>query len=223
MSRTTSIHYDPAKLKEQYPAIAESQQNALKKIIDDAYVRTTELNLDDPHELLRFALTRLEPLSDSEPYMQLRASLKNLTLRESVLSLAKRIEDDAALAKHLATLLKIFERGPLTKSDYDFNRADQDPSVRLLVEHWIQDPARKNFLWESLCFCSDLAMAKLVYAKTKGMELPPRLLTKEPERIRKLYGRLGLIPARPRIIKDVDLKGGKVRWVCFKNALGRRS
>ena len=220
MNRVTTIHYDPAKLHAQYPVIAESRRNALQKAINNAYLRTTGLSADDPHELWRFAIAQIEPLTDLEPYLQFRATLKGLTLRESVMSVTERIKDDAVLARHLATLLKIFGRGPLSKGDYDFNRADEDKRTRFLIEHWIQEPPRENLLVGSLCFCSDLAIAKLAYFKANGKakRLPPKLLTKEPERIRKLYCRLGLVPAHPRVIKDIEFIGGKVRLIPFKQA-----
>lgn len=160
-----------------------------------------------------------EPLSDWEPDKDFRTRLGTPTLRETVQSLTEHMADDAVLAKHLATLLKLFKRGPLTNADYDSNRADvKDRTTRILIHHWIQDPPRENWAIAGLCFCSDLAIAKLVYfmANRTTKWLPPTLLNKEPERIRKVFRGLGLIPARPRIIKDIDFKAGKIHWIPFK-------
>jgi hypothetical protein len=122
------------------------------------------------------------------------------------------------LKKHLATLLKICESEPLTKADYKLNRADSDKTKRKLIEHWIQDPPTEQLLTGSLCFYSDRAIAKMVVLlASNGTEsLPPERLTTEAERIRKIYSSLGLIPARPRAIKDFTFYAGKIHWEPFK-------
>jgi hypothetical protein len=71
----------------------------------------------------------------------------------------------------------------------------------------------------SLCFFSDLAMAKLARLVVNKTPLPTTLLTKEPERIRKLYEHVGLIPAKPRAIKDIDFQNGKTGFIPFKKRI----
>lgn len=208
------------------------------------------MGLNDPPELWRFAVGRSEPVetltrkekekakaiadrlrqfdphfavTTPETYNQFRATLGTPKLRATVQSLANQIEDDAVLARHLATLLKIHKRRPLTKADYNDSRADNDRRTRFLIEHWIQEPLRENWAIASLCFFSDLAMAKLIHLILMKRPLPPTLLTKEPERIRKSYESLGLIPAKPRAIKDIDFEAGKFSFVPFKKRIYRRA
>jgi len=243
MKNGITIQYDTEKLKKQYPIICASRLEALKKVISDAYVDTIGLSLADPDELWSFALGNIEliePLTEKEKAKakviadrlrqldpqfpvtpESKTALGTPTLRETVQSLANRIEDDAVLAKHLTTLLKIYKRGSLTETDYNDNRADSVKTTRILIERWIQMPLGEKWVIASLCFFSDLAMAKLVYymANNKTKWLPETRLNKEPERIRKLYESLGLIPAKPRVIKDIDFKGGKVHWTFFKKRI----
>ncbi|MBI2925554.1 MAG: hypothetical protein HYY24_07610 [Verrucomicrobia bacterium] len=260
-SKGPVIQYDTAELERQWPAIVQSQLNAMRRIISDAYCRAAGLSLDDPPELWRFVLAQSEqspPLTKKEEkqaqrlaprlrqldpqfvgdlaaHQRLRDSLRSLTLRETALSLANRTTDDAKLANHLATLLKIYSRGSLTQADLNSNRADQNNTTRILIQHWIQDPTRETWVqgppreWAiaSLCFYSDLAMAKAVYwlAKPSGRRewLPATRLNKEPERIRKLYGKLGLIPAKHRVIKDIKFEAGKIRFEPFRQTIHRRA
>jgi len=207
--------------RSQLHAIAESRQKALESIIRDACIRTTGLSFDDPPELWRFAIGHFELMLDWEPYKQFRAALGNPTLRETILSLAERFKDEAGLTKHLETLLKLFKRLPLTKSNYEINRRDYDKKACALIEFWIDEPLHHHALKRNFCFFSDRAMAKMVYflANKKEKWLPAESLDKEPERIRKLYGSLGLIPAKPRVIKDVDFIAGKIHYTPFQNAL----
>jgi hypothetical protein len=213
-----SIQYETAKLEAQYPIICESKWKALQNVIYEAHARTVKLKVGDPPELWRYAIGHSEPFTDWEPYNQFRANLGEPTLRESVRSLTSRFKDDPLLANHLTTLLKIYKRGPFRKVEYDLNRADGDAVIRFLIQQWIETPLSNNWAYASLCFYSDLAMAKMVYfrANKQTKWLPPELLTKEPERIRKLYSRLGLIPASPRAIKDIDFKAGRIQFIPFQ-------
>jgi hypothetical protein len=142
MKQGITIAYDTVKLNEQYPVICASRMRAFQKVISDAYVRTTGLPLADPPELWRFALGNselIEPLTEKEKtkakgiadrlrqldpqftvtpetYIQFKATLGTPTLHETVQSLANHIEDDAVLAKHLTTSLKIYKCKSLTKA-----------------------------------------------------------------------------------------------------------
>ena len=220
MANTDKIEYDPAKLREQCPIIQQSKRDALKNIGGDAYFRSIGLSANDPSELWKFALGRSEPFSDAEHYKQFRNMLGKPTLRETVLNLTNHIEDETVLTNQLAKLVKISERKPITKIDYELNRADSDKSKGILIKLWIQDDPNKWLLLCSLCFYSDRAMAKIVYwlANNREKWLPPELLTTEAERIRKVYGSLGLIPAHPRVFKDCKLLyTGKPHWEPFQN------
>jgi hypothetical protein len=143
---TDTINYDTAKLDKQYPAICKSRWNARKNIGDDAYFQSIGLSRNDPPELWQFALGRSEPLSNAEHYKRSRTIIGRRTLRETILALANRIEDDALLKKHLATLLKLSESEPLTVANYKLNRADSDKTKRILIEHWIQEPRGEDWL-----------------------------------------------------------------------------
>lgn len=247
MKQGITMQYDTAKLKGQYPAICASRMKAFQKVIGDAYVRTLGLSRDDPPELWRFALGNcelIEPLTDKEKekakviadhlrqldpqfsvtpetYDQFKPALGTPTLRETIQSLVNHIEDDAVLAKHLTTLLKIHKRKSLTKNDYNDNRADSIKTTQILIKRWIQVPLQDNWMTASLCFFSDLAIAKFTYSMVTKKPLPPTLLTKEPERIRKLYKSLGLIPAKPRVINDIDFQNGKISYIPFKKRIHR--
>jgi hypothetical protein len=217
---TETIGYDSAKLREQCPIIQQSKWNALKNIGDDAYFRAFGLSASDPSELWRLALSRSEPLSDAEHYTQFRTTLGKPTLGETIQSLAPKAKDDDELAGWLSKLRASYSRPPITRVEYDQARKDSDQTTRLLIWNWIQDPPlRDNWATASLCFCSDRAMAKLIYFIRHNKWLPAELLNKEPERISKLYRSLGLIPAKPRAIKDVDFEGGKIHWIPFKKTV----
>ena len=245
MKQGITIQYDTVKFNEQYPIICASRMKARQKVINDAYVDTTGLSRDDPQELWRFANGNselIEPLTEKEKakakviadrlrqldpqfpvtpetYDMHKTELGTPTLRETVQSLANRIKDDAVLTKHLTTLLKIYKRGPLTKADYNDNRADSVKTTRLLIDNWIQEPLGEKWIIASLCFFSDLAMAKFTHLMVKKTPLPRPFPTKEKERIAKVYRSLGLIPACQRAIKDIDFKGGKVHWTFFKKRI----
>jgi hypothetical protein len=120
-------------------------------------------------------------------------------------------------------LLALYNQPPMAREEYDQARKDSDQTTRLLIGNWIQDPMRENWATASFCFFSDRAMAKLIYFICCRCEkwLPAELLNKEPERIRKLYESLGLIPAKPRAIKDIDLQSGKINGIVFKKRIRR--
>jgi hypothetical protein len=216
-ARNFGRKYDTAELR----SIRASKYTALQAIIKNAYIRVFGLSFDDPSELWEFALSNSEMFSDSAAYREFRQSLKQRGLRETVLSLAKRFEDEVALRKHIETLLRLSNLLPAAKTTWANSRRDSDRATQMLVEFWIDDGIGKNSARSNFCFFSDLAMAKLVYFRTHQRRLlPANLLTKEPERIRKLYRSLGLIPARRRLIKDIEFKAGKIHHIPFKNTLG---
>lgn len=213
MPRATTIQYDTAKLEAQLPSIRESQLKAMRRIIIDNYFDDTGLKPSDPPELWRFVISLSESLWDAALFSQFRSEFGSPTLNETVSLLAQRIHDPEELARNLNTLLRIHSRGHLSEDDYKENVSLDE---RILVENWIQYPLRRNWAIGSLCFFSELALAKIIYRLKKKTWLPPTLLTKEPERIRKLRDALGLIRAKPRVIKDIELKAGKIRWIAIK-------
>lgn len=210
----------------QIRVIQESQRKALEKVINDSYAASTGLTIEvDPPELWKFAFGNMDLLCDWAPYKQFRKELGKPTLRETLLALMAQIKDDAMLIRHLNTLLKLSERLPVAKADFDITRADSDQTKRILIQYWIDQSLHEKALKRNFCFYSDRAMAKMVYFLAHGKKawLPAKLLNKEPERIRKLYGSLGLIPAKPRVIKDIEYTSGKIHWVPFKKALVEES
>jgi len=242
-----TIKYDTVKFNEQYRVICASRMKAREKVIDDAYVDTMGLSHDDPQELWRFAfgnselietladkdkvkakivadhLRRLDPQFPvtQETYAQHKAELGTPTLSETIQCLVNHSRDDDTLAKHLTTLLKIYKRGSPTKADYNDNRADSVKIIKFLINNWIQEPRGEKWVIGSLCFFSDLAMAKFIHLIVTKKPLPQPFPIKEKERIAKVYRSLGLIPAWQRAIKDIDFKGGKVHWTFFKKRIRR--
>jgi hypothetical protein len=151
-----------------------------------------------------------------EPYKNWHKSLGQLgrlTLRPTVQSLAAKARDDAQLSGWLKKLLKLWKRPQITADKYERASKLDDKTAALLLEHWIQDPPRNNWAKASLCFYSDRAMAKLLYFVTQpeGRREPLRLDKEAPEteRIKKIYQRMGLVPAKHRLIKEVQFKDGK--------------
>ena len=168
---------------------------------------------------------RLDPQFAGSPqnYRLFRKRLGKPTFRETVQALSNRIQSDAELAKHVSKLLKLYKRVPVTKARNDKDwPADDDRAANFITEKWILGTVDKPLLCDSLCFFSDLAIAKLVYFVVHKKWLPPNaphLSKTEPERIAKLYRGLGLIPARPRIIKDVDSQNGMIRVIPYQTAI----
>ncbi|MEO8429346.1 MAG: hypothetical protein ABI651_19820 [Verrucomicrobiota bacterium] len=217
-------------------------------MIARSYQKAIGLTETDPPELLQFALSRSEPRTEPltpeelkrskdfgdhirkhdptfdadktyQPGQQFLAKLGDVTLRNTAERLAARAKDDAELARWLSKLLNIY-KCPLVKSDeYRRARGDDDSTTRLLLQHWIQDPPRETWAKASLCFYSDRAMAEMIYFLRYNKPLPATLKTKEPERIRKLYCKLQLMPASPRLIKDVEFRAGEPGFVFFKKAI----
>ena len=116
-------------------------------------------------------------------------------------------------------------RNPATthKSDHDQHaHYAGDATSRFLVQHWIQDPPREDWLIASLCFFSNIAMAKLTHCMMTGKPWPANMdkveLEKKAGSIKKVYQRLGLLPARPRLIRDFTFKFGKPDFILFKRA-----
>src|SRR5262245_7001847 len=193
------IKAETAKLQKQCPIIAESQARALQEILSNQYMRATGLQLEHPPELWQLVISRSEQFFDSELHQQWRKKLGRPMLRQILLSLASRIEDEDTLLKHLATVQRIAKRGVLTEAD--FNRRGIDGSTQILIGHWINLPLEGAWATDNLCFFSNRAMAKLLYFLRHKRWLLPAHLEKEKERIKKIYRRLGLIPARPRLIR----------------------
>lgn len=241
MKQPIIIQYDIMKLDEQHPVICASRMKALKKMISDVYVRTTELSLADPPELWLFALGKSEPIEtftdkenvrakgmadrfrqlDSqfavalETCNQLGTERGTPSLRETIQSLTSKAKDDDELANWLSKLVALHRRPLIARKEYDQARKDSDKTTRFLIQNWIQDPLQRNWATASFCFFSDRAMAKLIYFLLNKKRLPVELRDKAPERIRKLYESLGLIPAKPRAIKDIRLENRKIHWVPF--------
>ena len=245
MHSDPTIQYDAAKLARQWPIIAKSRLDALKKVFGHPRAEVLGLSKDDPPELWQFVIGRSERRPEftkvekekakaiaervrqldpeitvtQETDKEFRDNLGTPTLRETAQRLAYRLQDDNELAKHLAKLLALYKRKPVTQKDDDQNAIHAgDATSRLLIWNWIQDPPRENWAIASFCFFSDRAMAKMIYYLRKKQWMPAELQNKEPERIRKLYGSLGLTPARPRAIKDVEFRAGKIHFVLFKTA-----
>jgi hypothetical protein len=242
MNNNLRIQYDTAKLNSQWLTIAKSRLEAFRKIFGQSYFKATGLNENDPPELWRFAVglrgasdltedNRARELADSlgsldpqfmghpDNYKQFREALGKPTLRDTVLSLAQRVPDDAELSSHLSKLLMLYKQGPIPPEK--FERAGADKTTRFLIEYWIEDPPSDRFLWKSLCFYSDRPMAKLIYF-LKGSRpkkwLPCDKVESEAARIKKLYQRLGLVPARPRAIRDIMFKRDQLCFVPYEKA-----
>lgn len=242
-----TLKYDTAKLRRQLSKVTASWQKAITRSIGEGYVEATALPENDASELWQFVLGKSEPsrpVTGSElkrekergdqirqydpkydadrAYEASQQVLRDFgtpNLRETVQRLAARIEDDTQLAEYLTILLKLFRRPPITRAEYREAARDSDKTTKYLLWNWIRVPLRENWATANLCFYSDLAMAKLVYFRSKGKTLPAELRDKETWRIRKLYDGLGLVTADPRLIKDVEIRGGKVNWIPFKKAV----
>lgn len=244
MSRKSVIQYNTASLKRQRPAIVKSRLAAFQKLALSSYTKATGLNENDPPELWRYVvgqrpttdLTKDEDakaLADSigssypqfmghpENYKQFREELGKPTLRETIQSLAARVREDAELANHLSKLLDIYKKGPIPHEESEHDGPDK--TTCWLIDNWIEDPPSNKFLIKSLCFYSDLALAKLIFFWGNGQTkwLPPEKVESETSRIKKLYHRLGLVPARPRAIRDVKFQFGQFHFIPHKKAVYR--
>jgi len=242
MSGHPVIQYNTASLKGQWPIIAKSRIEAMRKLIRTRHRKVIGLDGDSPPELWRYAIGRSErneDLSDdpaaqacaqslraTDPsfggdpaaYNQFRDTLGAPTLRETALRLACRFQDDVLLAKHLGTLLEIHHKGPIPQARWREVDVATPKEAQILIQSWIQEPVGN--LLGSLCFFSDLALAKMLYWLRGDCKkwLPPDRLDAEPERVKKLYRALGLIPAKPRAVKDVYLRAGMLHFKPFKKA-----
>ncbi len=238
MSRHIVIQYNTAKLQSQWPRIALSRLDAGKRIIQGSHASNLGLNRSDPPELWRYVVGRTAPpanlpkveaaraavaawrvrrhipsfAGDPETYQQFRRRLGKPTLRETVSALASRVQDDAGLAKHLRKLLALYDQREPRRKNSAWQQAE------FLIRNWIQEPPGPQWAIRSLCVFSDLAMAKLCHFCWKKQWLPPQYLNSEPARIKKLYQRLGLVPAKPRAIRDLELRHGKLHYIPFKTA-----
>ena len=189
MKQDIIIQYDTAKLKEQHDIICASRMKAFQKVIGDAYVRTLVLKQDDPPELWRFAfgkcgsltplthkekqmakgisarLRQLDPQATGTPetYEQFKAARGTPTFRETVQSLTHNASGGDELAKRLSKLIGLHNLPPMTREEYDQARQDSDLTTRLLIQNWIQDPPGKNWPYDSFCYFSDRALAKVLY------------------------------------------------------------
>jgi hypothetical protein len=237
------IQYNTTKLKTQWNIIAKSQLDAIRKIISEPYLQATGLNENDPPELWRFAIGHTERMpgltkeeakrakaiaenirqvdaefvGDPKTYQQFKRDLGTPTLHKTVWSLAERIHDDETLAQYLSKLLDIYKRGRISLNECDQARTDNDNTIRLLLQKWIQEPFGN--ITGSLAFFSDRAMAKLVYYLARKIELDTSREEAEIWRVKKLYQRLELIPARPRAIRDIKFRLGKLHFIPFKAAV----
>jgi len=231
-----SVQYETSELKTQLKTIAVSRLNALRKVIHNAYAYATGLTQESPPELWRFAISRAEgrlghlrnddvtkaaiehvqridPQFQASPatHNKLVAKLKKVTLRNTVKSLTAKTRSDDELAKHLSTLLRLHAQGPIAPVD--------EVTKLLLIEHWLDDPLTSNWATASLCFFSDQAIAKMVHWLQYHRWLRLHQIETETERIRKIYhDDLGLVSAKPRIIRDVQRTSGKFHFIAFKAA-----
>jgi hypothetical protein len=204
MAHDIGLQYDTASLDAQYPAIAGSRWPALNKVISAASVQLVGLHVDDPHELWQFAYRRCG-------------------LDVAAQSLINRKQDEATLAKHLGILKQLQERPPLTRSELE---SQEDKEALALIAAWVRERDNPDLFKSSLCFHSDRARAKMVYFLTHKDTLrqtgrvpenhADRLVQAEPERIRKLCDRLGLVSGEPRIIKDVRWRLGAIHFEPFQ-------
>lgn len=241
MSRAPIIQYDTAKLQSQWARIARSRLDSLKKIAQKSHSKALGLDKTDPPELWRYAVGHIEPprelakadavrakalaerirryvpyfAGDPETYQKFRERLGKPTLRETVLALANRAQDDPTFAKYLRKVLALHGRGD--PQDKGWNCKDAE----MLLMNWIEDPPSLKFLTRSFCFFSDLALAKLCYWLRWKKWLPLHQEATETQRVKKLYRRLGLIPAKPRAIRDLEFKHQELHFIPFKKALVR--
>jgi hypothetical protein len=207
MAADIMIQYDTAKLAAQYEAIAASRWPALKILISEASGRLLGLHVDDPDEFWQLAYRRCG-------------------LRAAAQSILNRTQDEATLARRLGLLKKLQERPPLTRADLD---SQEDKAARTLIQLWVTERDDPALLKASLCFHSDRARAKMVCflahaaALSQTGRVPEnqaaRLPQAEPERIRKLCDKLGLVSAEPRTIKDVSWRSGAIHFEPFQRAM----
>lgn len=242
MSRAPVIQYDTAKLQSQWPRIARSRLDSLKRIAQKSHSKALGLDKTDPPELWRYAVGRIEPprelakadavwakalaerirryvpdfAGDPETYQKFRERLGKPTLRETVLALANRAQDDPKFAKHLRKLLALHDRED--PQDQDCN----DKEAEILLMNWIEDPPSAEFLIRSFCLFSDLALAKFCYWLRWKKWLPLHQEATEIQRVKKFYQRLGLIPAKPRAIRDLEFKHDELHFIPFKKPLARK-
>ena len=251
MKKATTVQYNTADLERQSPEIEDSRIRAIQKIVDIVIGKITGLSLSDPPELWIYAFSRIEPSAwdrSQEPNLwlkaayllenyprffqgaktheQLVAAIRKTTLKGITNSLSLTAQSDDELANWLSKLLALHKRSPISRSEIEgaFAGARRNRTESILLRYWIEYPRTANWVINSLCFYSDRAMAKLVYFSAHDWQkwLPTELLTKEPERIYKLYPKkLGLLAADPRVIKDVDYVSGKLEWIPFEKRLAK--
>lgn len=220
--KTTKALMDPIEIqfdmeKAELDAIKKSWMDAMLK----ANLKVIGLNENAPPALIAFAfgliessdiaknktarklasqIQQIDPVENPE---KLFNPLNALTLREIVSAPGQLSTDDKELAPLLTKLLAIHKRGQISQIEAASKRISK--SGRLLMLNWlIGKYDGKPDVAHSLAFFSDRAMAKRLYWLDKKQLLPANLLTKEPERIRKVYSSLGLRPAKRRVVKDIE-------------------
>ena len=239
MGKVPVIQYDTATLRQQWDACALSRLNALRATYAIIYSKLTGLEKNDPLALWRFAVSTIEASADLRRNKKAKALFQHLrqfdpqfagdpeaahsfrsrlgqpSLRETAAALVQSAQTDAELAEQLSKLIAINEHGPI--SNAEFERLSPDANdAKLLFLNWIQEPFGN--IPGSLAFFSDRAMAKMVHFLRCEGWLKLEREDIEPDRIRKLYRGLGLVPARPRAIRDVRWKNGVLHFVLFKTA-----
>ena len=118
---------------------------------------------------------------------------------------------------------------PLTREGLSL---EEGREALTLVRGWITDRSHPDLLKVSLSFHSERARAKMLYFATHAAALKQtgaiaandvaRLAKAEPERISKLCDKLGLRPAKPRTIKDVEWRAGLIHFEPLKKATSKR-
>lgn len=236
------VKYPTEKLAQQWAGIVKSQIEAIRRGIRKSYTAITGLRENDPPELWRYIIGRSERIdflddrlatatadellyldveftTTPDHYKKFVTELGKPSLRQTLLHLTQRAENDSWLKKQLETLLRIHALGAIKRDQIEqalsFDRID-----RVLIQNWIEHPPSPSFMKRSLCFFSDRAIAKMVHFIAHHKWLDVSCLDAETARIKKLYQRLGLRPARPRAIKDVEWKFKKLFYTPFAKTVG---
>lgn len=244
MIKTPQIKYDKTQLAKQWNKIVKSQYEAHARLVRMTHRESSGLTPNDPPEIWRYVIGRsqqpprlnkadmktaerliararqIDPkfrITSPGSHKEFRAKLGMPSLRESAQHMAERIRDDSKLAKHLSRLLSFHHKKPITQNQRERAQSTEDKEKRILVMNWIQDPPGENWATASFCFFSDLALAKFTYYLVNKCRkwMPLHQQDLKTQQIKKIYQRLGLVPARPRIFKDVRLVSGTVHFLPY--------
>jgi len=160
------IAYDTAKLKSQWPDIVRSKLNAIEMLSRETYFNAKELRENDPPELWSYDVGRsprppdtTNPQADAlaqqirmyrpdfagdpENYRKFRDWVGTPSLAETALALAKRFQNDAELAGHLANLLRLcfsVATATVSSENREFLRREP-PNARARLGAWLRGQA----------------------------------------------------------------------------------